>query len=460
MTINIYSEYPLSWQPNRNGLARPFYKTLVSQMKQDIKNKVLLPGTKLPPQRELADFLNISFTTITRAYKLSQQQGLTYAVVGQGTYISQTVNTVLTITRNDSKSIKELGFISSFESTNRLLGTTLRETTKQKEISKLLSYEEPTGFAKHKLVATKYLKQIGMYANPENTLITSGGQNALTIILMGLFRPGDKIVVNQFTYANFIELARLRGIKLIPILSDSKGMRTDMLEKVCQNETIQGIYLMPDCCNPTTEIMTNERRYDIAKLIKKYGLILIEDDYISFLNLFRSEKLIRMSNLVPDNSTYICSMSKPLVSGIRIAFLRVATRYKQNIEQAMFNINVKTSALDADVITRALENGAANKIMKQKLEDLVQVNEIFDCIFNKEHTSEASFFRSLPLPSTIDGRLMERELLKENIRVFHSDRFLVGSRSNSSFMRVSLSSIEDKDDLKKTLTALKISLQI
>ncbi|MFT9312575.1 PLP-dependent aminotransferase family protein [Leuconostoc pseudomesenteroides] len=457
MSINLFSNYPLSWKPVKATLTRPYYQGLARQMRADINNGLLLPGTKLPPQRELADYLDVGFTTITRAYKLSQAEGLTYGVVGKGTYVSPNVKTDLTITHQDNKNIQELGFVSSFESENGALQSTIINIAKQKKFAELLNYEHPTGMPRHKKIATRYLREIGMNVNQQNTLIASGGQNALTITLLGLFNPGDKIIVDQFTYVNFIELCRLRGVKLIPIPSDNDGIRSDLILKACQNDVIKGIYLMPDCNNPTTEIITLSRRKEIATIIKHYDLTFIEDDYANFLNLFREVPVIKLSELVPENSVYICSMSKPLASGLRVAFMRVPDRYKLQIELAMFNSTVKTSALDAAIVVEALENGTANKIMHRKINKLLLANQIFDRVFEQQVNAynATSFFRPLHLKSKQRGDELEKLCLDNGIRIFHSDRFLVGPRPDNSFLRVSLSAVEEINDLTTALKRLK-----
>jgi len=88
MPVNSFDNYPMSWKPEREALKRPFYESIAALLEHDIKNGFLAPGTKLPPQRELADFLDLNFTTITQAYKVCEVKGLIYAVTGKGTFVS------------------------------------------------------------------------------------------------------------------------------------------------------------------------------------------------------------------------------------------------------------------------------------------------------------------------------------------------------------------------------------
>ena len=72
MPVNSFENYPMSWKPDITSMIPPLYKSLASALEEDIRNGILKPGDKLPPQRELADFLDINLSTITRAFKICE----------------------------------------------------------------------------------------------------------------------------------------------------------------------------------------------------------------------------------------------------------------------------------------------------------------------------------------------------------------------------------------------------
>ena len=88
MPINDFITHPLTWQPRREDLSRPKYASLASQLQKDIEEGLLPPGTRLPPQRMLADYLDINFTTVTRAYEICRERSLVYGITGRGTFVS------------------------------------------------------------------------------------------------------------------------------------------------------------------------------------------------------------------------------------------------------------------------------------------------------------------------------------------------------------------------------------
>ena len=128
MPFNSFLNYPLSWKPDRQKLTRPIYLSLAKQLERDISQGFLIAGTKLPPQRELADFLDINFTTVTRAYKLCELKGLIYAVAGSGTFVAATASQSVTISSDNLPCGNiDLGFISSFEQCNFMITPVIKK---------------------------------------------------------------------------------------------------------------------------------------------------------------------------------------------------------------------------------------------------------------------------------------------------------------------------------------------
>lgn len=88
MPVNSFENYHMNWKPDKDKLKYPYYLSLAEQLESDIKLGNLRENAQLPPQRELADYLDINFSTVTRAYKLCEERGLIYATVGKGTFVS------------------------------------------------------------------------------------------------------------------------------------------------------------------------------------------------------------------------------------------------------------------------------------------------------------------------------------------------------------------------------------
>lgn len=455
MPVNSFENYPMTWKPNRDHLTSPLYLSIANLLEYDIVNGYLAPNTKLPPQRELADYLDINLSTITRAFKICELKGLIYATTGRGTFVAPNAGATISIADNEiQKNYIEMAIIKPVDQFNSLVAETTKSVLSKGYLEKLLDYNSPLGTPYHKMSARKWLHKYNMDANIENIAITSGAQNSLTLILISLFHSGDKIAVDKYTYPNFIQLANMLNIQLIPIEGDAFGMKPEELDAQCKLNNIQGIYLVPSCNNPTAILMNMERRQEIAKIIKKNNLLLIEDAIYSFL---APQNYLPITSFIPEQSIYINSTSKSLCSGLRVAFMVYPEKYSSKIIRGVYNINIKTPALNTEIIAELINTGMADRIIEEKLLISKERNEIYKKYFQIENLNENqdSFFRLLSLKQRFDADQFEKKALSHGIRIYHSNRFLVGNYEEKQFLRVSLSSTANSSELEKGLSILK-----
>jgi DNA-binding transcriptional MocR family regulator len=348
--------------------------------------------------------------------------------------------------------------VASFEQTNAIVKDIIQKVVDKRYLEQLLNYNDPTGIPHQKTAALNWMESFGIQTDQEHIAIVSGAQNALTIALAALFEPGNRIATDLYTYSNFIELAKMFHIQLVPILGDQFGMLPDELEKQCSQINIHGIFLMPSCCNPTAVMIPEFRKQELADVIRKHRLILIEDDIHAFLTAgIISDYEQPLFNLLPEQSVYICGTSKSICSGLRVAYMVFGDVLREKILQAIFNINVKTSSFDAEVITELILSGKAHEIVSQKKQLAQSANDIYSEYFplrkNVEHP--LSFYRWLPIQGHNDALQLEKDLKRHGIRVFHSDRFLSGQTTPDQYLRIALSSTNSFDELKIGLEILK-----
>lgn len=443
LSINSYDQYPLSWQPDRTLLTRPYYRSLVQQLEADILSHRLQKNTRLPSQRELADFLDINFTTVGRAYKYGLEKGLLYTNIGSGTFVSQNAFNSITISNhNVDHHLIDLGLVSSFEECNDLVTPYLARVSQQPNVQALLTYQDPLGTPQQRHIAAEWLQTQGVSAvDRDNIAIVAGVQNGLAITLAGLFNPGDRIAVDRYTYSNFIELANLLQIEVVLIDGDQDGMLPNLLATECHKKKIHGVFLMPACNNPVGFQMTAERRLALAAIFATEALLVIEDDIHAFLTNFAiTDQLPTFQSLLPRQTIYLASMAKFISSGLRVAYLVYPNNYRSRIERSIFNINVKTSAFDAEVVTQILQSPTAKTILARKLALTQQANQLFDELFEQpQPTNPVPFYRILPVSPQIDQTTIENYFLEQGVRIYHSNRFTT-KKQPDPFIRIALSS--------------------
>ncbi|MGG5358294.1 MULTISPECIES: PLP-dependent aminotransferase family protein [unclassified Enterococcus] len=444
MPINSYENYPLTWRPDKTKLTRPIYKSLIQQLEEDILAGKLQKNIRLPSQRELADYLDINFTTVGQAYKYGIEQGLLYTNVGSGTYISQNALDSITIsTEGVAGHIIDLGLVSSFEECNQLVLPFLNMVSQMPNMPGLLGYQEPSGTAFQLSIAAKWLKTQGVFATEEMIAVVSGVQNGLALALTALFAPGSRIAIDRYTYANFIELAALLHIELVPIDYDEEGMLPDFLLSECRKKDIQGVFVMTSCNNPIGFQISLERRKELAAVFEKEGLWIIEDDIHSFLTTYHQQKVIPpFQAFLPEQTLYLAGMTKFLCSGLRVAYLVFPKKVRQLIQRSLFNINVKTSSFDTEVITQLLQSPVSQQILEKKAFLTEEANQLFDQLFELPRPSNPlPYYRNIPVRSEFTHTRIEEDFLQHGVRVYHSDRFTT-QKQTDPFIRLALSSNE------------------
>ena len=276
----------------------------------------------------------------------------------------------------------------------------------------------------------------------------------MAISLIALFKPGDKIVTDAYTYANFIGLANMLNIRLIAVKSDANGMNTESLENLCKANSIKGIYLMPSCSNPTNITMDINKRVCIAEIIRNYGLILIEDDSYAFI---LKDTIMPISSMVPQQSIYISSISKSISVGLRIAYVNFPEKFRKKFEDGIYNLNLTIPSLNVEIITEIISSGIYEEIILDKIKLSIERNEIFNEYFPEISIPQnrSTYYQWIPLPNGVSGKLFELKAKERGVKVYGSERFSVGDNEQKYAIRVATCSPKDFDELRKGLSIVR-----
>src|ERR1700709_832472 len=77
------------WVPVLAALPGPRYLAFVAALETDIASGRVKPGARLLPQRDMAQRLQLSVGTISKAYAAAEQRGLISGEVGRGTFVQR-----------------------------------------------------------------------------------------------------------------------------------------------------------------------------------------------------------------------------------------------------------------------------------------------------------------------------------------------------------------------------------
>ncbi|MGD9474658.1 MAG: PLP-dependent aminotransferase family protein [Eubacteriaceae bacterium] len=443
------------WNPKIIDTDKVLYIAIADAIERDINLGILMPNEKMPPQRSLAKIIGVNLTTISRAYKEAEKRGLISGTIGKGTYVLQKENQELDLPEildNDDE-IVDLGLVGSIKVEGFDLSTMLKDIAEDDTFNALLDYVPSQGMLRHRKAAVKWIKQYGLEIASDQIVICAGAMHAISCCLMGIFEPGDKIAVDSLSFTGIKNVAQLSHVKLEPIAMDSEGMIPENLEEACKKYSIKGLYLMPNMQNPTATTMSAERKKVIADIIRRYSLILIEDDIYNFTSTKNPKAL---STLVPERGIFICGISKALFPGLRIALTVVPEQFMPKFIQAVTNTVWMAPPLSAELVARMIESGMAEEIVKKKREILARRIKLAKVILKdfSFHTSEYSMFLWLELPKGWSGTDFENMALMNKVRVISAAKFYVGSQLPPNSVRISLGSVKNDAQLVKGLNVL------
>ena len=193
----------------------------------------------------------------------------------------------------------------------------LTERVMEKYESTAFQYDLTEGFIPLREALVPYLQQRQIQASVEQISIQSGSQGVLDALGKVLISPGDKIAVEAPTYLGAIQAFRPYEPQFIRMDMDDDGLIPESLEEVLNAHELKFIYTVPTFQNPTGRSTTAERRKQIAEIVQKHDVLLVEDDPYSALR-YRGEALPTIKAFAPDHVVYITTLSKVLAPGLRI----------------------------------------------------------------------------------------------------------------------------------------------
>lgn len=453
MPYNPSEESSMSWKPKLERRGRGIYLELVRRLEEDIASGTLKPGTRLPPQRDLANFLDLNVSTVAKAFKLCELKGLLTATVGSGTFVAYSALTDRRYLNSDpGKNVIDMGTVLPEDSANRPLMEMAQQLFRSEGAENFFSFQARDEDEWQKDAAVKLMEYCGHRSRREDILFANGGQNALSAILASLFR-GGKIAVDDHTYPGIKSAAAMFGVKLVPVRTSRDGMDPADLERICFHEKIHGVYLISACHNPTTATLSVERRAEIASIARRHDAIIVEDGTYQLLQRARP-----VSDFAPERSIYIATLSKVIAPGLRSAFISVPHEYRSAVADALYSLNVGVVPMMIELSARVIASGLFESIVATHKACTSRRGALVRRWLPGAIGEDFHIYRWLPLPEGTTGGRFERAALGRGVRVFAAERFAVGKTHPARAVRVGFCTPHE-DELERGLRILADLLQ-
>jgi DNA-binding transcriptional MocR family regulator len=270
-----------------------------------------------------------------------------------------------------------------------------------------------------------------------------------------LCRPGDCVLTEALTFPGFRSAAQKLGLIVVGVAMDAEGVVPDALAKAIRARKPKAVYLTPTIHNPSTATMTARRRRDIAAILRRTGVPLIEDD--AYGSLDPSQGLI--ATLIPDQTFVTTSLSKCLTPGLRVSFLTAPnTESAVGLRGILQSIAHMAPPLMVALTMEWLRTGDAERIIGAIRKEAAARQDLAARILRGHAYSAHAYGHHvwMPLPEGWSRTEFVAQLFRRGLSVVASDAFAVGAPPQA--IRLGLGAARTREDLASALYLLSAML--
>ena len=445
-----------------NRIARtngPRCQAIVQVIANAITSGQLAVQTRLPTHRALADQLGVDVSTVSRAYAKLGHLGLISGKVGRGTFVAEPAGdapeSITTGLVNDGFIDLSHNFPLHAPANPRVAAAI--ESLRGSDVAGLMASQLDLGHARHRNAGRSWLALQGMTDMSGEIAVTAGAQHALFIAASVLTEPGDCIMTEALTYFGLKSVARTLGLELVGLEMDEEGITPESLENACVTTDARVLYCSPTVHNPTGSHMGSSRRQAIVEVARRHDVRIIEDDVYSFLVTPRA---VSLCQLAPDIVFHVNSLSKAVSPGLRVGFLRYPTEFGSRVSAAMHATMLMASPLTAEVATRMIQDGSAEKSADERKVEIERRQCVVAEVLGEDGagSSPNSFHLWLPMKNGWSARDLCYAAAREGVGLAPGDLFATDGTSEVDAVRICVAAARDLAQLRHALSVVSALL--
>ncbi|MFN2448476.1 MAG: PLP-dependent aminotransferase family protein [Candidatus Baltobacteraceae bacterium] len=338
----------IGWPGRLPGLDResivPLYRQIYEALREAILAGTLPESTRLPPERTLAEKMDVNRSTVVHAYRELAADGLIEQKVGSGSRVvpqlragqperSASVPWWVTLppwrvgefpaVLGELAAKQDPGVISFVQGVAPDRPSPLDELAKSfarvaADPRFILSYGDSEGYEPLRQAIAARMAARGTSTHARDVIVLTGSTQGIMAVAQSLAEPGDEIIVEVPSYPGALQIFQICGLRAIPVAVDEDGMRVDHVEAILRTRRPRFVYTMPSMHNPTNVTMNADRRERLVKIARRAGIPIIEDDPYGELARSALPPLVAHA---PDYVVYLSTFSKTIAPSLRVGWL-------------------------------------------------------------------------------------------------------------------------------------------
>jgi len=341
----------------------PDYAALAGAVRGLLTDGRLPLGVRLPAERELAESLGVSRTTVSAAYRSLRETGHLTSRRGAGSWTTlpngHRVASSGLWTPDDDLDLSDLGVAASAAPVELVPAARAAADDLPRYLGS--AGYHPTGLMDlREVIAAGYTAR-GVPTSAEQILVTSGTQQALDLVLRLSVPAGAPVLVESPTYPNALAALSARRARISTHGLDAEtGWDGEMLLGALRQTRPRLAYVIPEFHNPTGHLMPTRLRERLVATAHATGTELVVDE--SFVDLPLDGAEMPPPVAVFDRHSRVVSiggMSKAYWGGLRIGWVRASAPLVQRLAALRVGVDMASPVLEQLVAVHLLADAPA-----------------------------------------------------------------------------------------------------
>ncbi len=282
-------------------------------------------------------------------------------------------------------------------------------------------------------------KKIGI----DNIMLTSGGAQAISLVLGAFLNPGDALFVEAPTWGYVLRDAKVAGAKVIPVSMDSEGMVMDELEAKLKQAKKDGLnpkalYTITNFNTPTGISMSLQRRKRLVQLAQQWQFMILQDDTYGDLR-YEGEHIPSLFEL--DDAGVVVklkSFSKFLAPGYRMGWVVGHADALQSLVMVRRDLGV--GQMNAHILAEYMRMGKLQPhiryildFYRNKREKMKSALGEYCSPYLTWNNPDGGFYLWCEFPESVNAAKLSEETGKRGIRCRAGESFYEGHGGSRNF---------------------------
>jgi GntR family transcriptional regulator/MocR family aminotransferase len=453
-------------------------QTLQAQIRQAIVAAILdrqiAPSMPLPSCRILAERLGVARGTVVLAFQQLVDQGFLIARERRGHFVNpQVLATPPTpaakpmdaVPAIDWKARRQIApgdmprpmqrddwLKASYPFINGQFDPTLFPTAEWRECNRMaLAVLEIRNWAKDMVdcddpmlieqIQARLLPRRGIFANPDEIIITLGAQHALYMLATLLMGRGSQVAMENPGYPDARSIFSLAGAEIVPVPIDQSGLVVSAIPADCGF-----VFVTPMHHCPTMVPLTTERRHALLADAEARNQVIIEDGYDGQLLDETPQQALKGLDRA-GRVIHVGSMSKTLAPGLRLGYIVAPAELVSELRALRRLMLRHPPANNQRAVALFLSLGhheaLARKLSAAFTERRLRLLEAIDELLPEWRAPQGAGGTSVWLegPRDSDTRVLAEAAAARSVLVEPGDIFFESGRPPLNFLRLGISSI-------------------